>query len=141
MRLHVHKGVPVRLPRRRLQRLFDLVVRGEERGKAGINVIFTGDRELQRLNAQYRHKDHATDVLSFNLDDDAGDGEIFGEIYISVQTAQRQAKEYGGTLGEELLRLTCHGLLHLFGYDHHRRADAGKMREREERYLAGAEEA
>ncbi len=141
MKLHLHKTTPVRLPRKQLQRLFEGLTAREGRGKGGINIVFAGDRDLQRLNAQYRHRDHATDVLSFNLDDDAGDGEIFGEIYISVPTAQRQAAEYGGTLGGELLRLTCHGLLHLFGYDHHKRADTERMREREAQYLAMAEEA
>lgn len=141
MRLHLHKTTPVRLPRKRLQRLFDSLVAREGRGNGGINVVFTGDRELQRLNSQYRHKDRATDVLSFNFHDNAGPGEVFGEIYISVETARRQAEEYGGTLGEELVRLTCHGLLHLFGYDHHKRADAEQMQEREARYLAMAAEA
>ena len=139
MRLYIYKAAAVRVPRRRLQQLFDRITSSERGGKGGVNIIFTGDRELHRLNKQYRRIDKTTDVLSFNLDDEAGEGEVFGEIYISVATAERQAREYGTGLADELLRLSCHGLLHLFGYDHHRRDEAAEMRRREEKYLAVAE--
>lgn len=141
MRLHIHKAVPVRVPRRRLHRLFDHLTSSEGGGQGGVNIVFAGDRELHRLNKQYRRIDRATDVLSFHLDETAGEGEIFGEIYISVATAERQARDFGTGLAEELLRLSCHGLLHLFGYDHHRREDAAEMGRREAKYLVAAEEA
>ncbi len=140
MRLHLFKETEVRLPRKRLQALFDVLTAAEaDHARAGVNVVFTTDRTLHRLNKQYRKLDRATDVLAFNLDDPDEAGATFGEIYVSVPTARRQATEYGGTLDEELLRLVCHGLLHLFGYDHHRKADAARMREREEHFLTRAE--
>ena len=61
---------------------------------------------------------------------------IVGEVYISVDTARRQAAEWRATLGDEILRLVCHGPLHLCGYDHHRAVDAVRMRRREEHFLA-----
>lgn len=139
MRLHIYKAAAVRVPRRRLQRLFDSLTSSEGSGKGGVNIIFADDRELHRLNKQYRRLDRPTDVLSFNLDEGAVEGETCGEIYISVETAERQAREYGTGLADELLRLSCHGLLHLFGYDHHRREEAAEMRRREAKYLAAAE--
>ena len=141
MRLAVHKEVSVRLPRSRLQRLFASVTRGERRSGGEINLVFTGSRQIRELNKRFRKIDKATDVLAFPMSDEAdGDsGETYGEVYIAVPVARTQAEEYGASLSEELLRLTCHGLLHLFGYDHHTRTEAEAMRRREIRYLAVVE--
>ncbi len=137
MRLHLFKETDVRLPRKKLEALFAAVT-GEEaaHGAADVNVVFTTDPALRKLNKQFRQIDRPTDVLSFNIDDADDAGGTFGEIYISVPTAQRQAADYGAPLAEELVRLTCHGLLHLFGYDHHREDDAARMKAREEHFLA-----
>ncbi|MCB0330368.1 MAG: rRNA maturation RNase YbeY [Bdellovibrionales bacterium] len=89
-----------------------------------VSVVLTDDNEIQNLNREYRNKDKPTDVLSFSqLDitlEEEGPllGESLGDIVISVETAERQAKEQGVSLQEELSRLLVHGLLHLFGYDH-----------------------
>ncbi len=135
----IFKQVPTRIPRKKIHRLFSLVSRGERVSArvARINVIFTTDEFIRVLNRQFRGKDRATDVLSFELAGPGDDGEeTFGEIYISLPTAQRQAQEYGTTFNEEVLRLVCHGLLHLLGYDHEKEEDARMMRQREERYLS-----
>ncbi len=137
MTLHLFKETEVRLPRRRLMELFNRIIKAESNPKAAgqINVVFTTDRALRDLNKRFRGKDSVTDVLSFHIDDAPAEDEPFGEIYIAVPAARRQAPEYGETFAGELLRLTCHGLLHLFGYDHENESDAAKMRAREERYL------
>jgi len=137
MRLHLFKETDVRLPRKRLQTLFAAVT-GEEaaHASADVNVVFTTDPVLKNLNRQFRNIDRPTDVLSFNIDESDDAGGTFGEIYISVPTARRQASDYGATLAEELVRLTCHGLLHLFGYDHHKEDEAARMKAREEHFLA-----
>jgi len=77
----------------------------------------------------------STDVLSFNIDLPEDTGNIFGEIYISVPTATRQAKRAGHSVLREYLRLSCHGLLHLFGYDHEKQSDAAVMLKRENHFL------
>ncbi len=111
---------------------------------ASLGVRFASDRELRRVNREYRGKDKATDVLSFpgeSGEDDAppevaGEGEAepyhVGDILISVPTARRQAAERGHTPERELKTLLLHGLLHCLGYDHE--ADRGQM-ERLERRL------
>lgn len=140
MKLRVYREVKTRLPMKNIRSLFEQVVRREAgRGWQGaVNLVITDDARMRELNNKFRKKDKATDVLSFNIDEpDDRDG-IFGEIYISDQTARRQARQYGVTDGEEFLRLVGHGLLHLFGYDHIKKAEAVKMREREEFYLARA---
>jgi probable rRNA maturation factor len=84
-----------------------------------VNVVFVNDKYIQALNKQYRGKDKPTDVLSFDyeVEKEAKD-DLAGEVYISVETAQRQADELGHGLQDEVLRLLIHGLLHIHGYDH-----------------------
>ncbi|MFH1542656.1 MAG: rRNA maturation RNase YbeY [bacterium] len=85
-----------------------------EKKEGEINLLFVDDKEIHRLNKQYRDKDKPTDVLSFEMNEDG----VIGDIAISKETAERQAKEYGATLDEEIKRLVVHGTLHLLGYDH-----------------------
>lgn len=120
-----------RLPKRQAGELADRILAGERRNRS-INIIFTDDDRITQLNAAYRKHNRPTDVLSFTADPDEG---ILGEVYISIDAARRQAADYGATLGEEILRLVCHGVLHLCGYDHHRRPDTAAMKARENKYL------
>lgn len=92
-----------------------------------LSLRLTNDAEMQTLNAQYRHQDKPTDVLAFAaLEVDCPqpvEMELhlplyFGDIVISVDTAQRQAEQQGHTLQTELAWLAAHGLLHLIGWDH-----------------------
>jgi len=80
-----------------------------------VSVLLTNDREIHRLNREWRGKDKPTDVLSFALLDDpaAPPAPLLGDLVISIDMTRRQAKEYGVPVGEELLRLLIHGLLHL----------------------------
>jgi len=137
LKLSIHKDFNVRIPVTRINRLFDLVVGGEAvAGSSGlINLVFTDDSRLRRLNREFRSKDKTTDVLSFNIDKPDSPHAVFGEIYISVPFARRQAEGYGGTVTEEFLRLICHGLLHLFGYDHQTDSDTRDMERRHEHFL------
>jgi len=83
-----------------------------------LNVIFVDDAEIQQLNREYRDKDRPTDVLSFNYEGDMNASEVFGEVYVSVETAQRQAVDHKHSLHDELVKLVVHGILHVHGYDH-----------------------
>lgn len=141
MKLCVFKETATRTPAKLLIRLFDLITRNEAEPRwAGcVNLVFTTDRRLRKLNRQFRTIDKATDVLSFNLSDPVDPEAVFGEVYISVKRAKMQARDYRTTLTMEYLRLACHGFLHLFGYDHRRAADAKIMRNREDYYLGQLE--
>jgi len=88
-----------------------------------LTLRLTDDLELQALNAQFRQIDRPTDVLAFTPYGitAAGDSEEFdylGDIVISVETAQNQAKDQNHSLLVELAWLACHGFLHLLGWDH-----------------------
>lgn len=98
--------------------------------KGEVSVLLTTDSEIRRLNREFRHKDKATDVLSFPAPDSADPRtRTSGDLAISVETAARQAEEFSHPLSAELQILVLHGLLHLAGYDH--ATDAGQMARKE----------
>jgi probable rRNA maturation factor len=94
------------------------------------HVILCSDYRIRKLNAMFRHKDRATDVLSFNFDEN----DLLGEIYISLERTAVQARRYKDTYDNELKRLLVHGMYHLLGYDHEAPADQKKMRKKESFY-------
>jgi probable rRNA maturation factor len=102
----------------------------------------TNDAEIQKLNATYRDVDAPTDVLAFAMREGTdGDlnSEILGDVVISIQTAERQAEEYGHSVEAELSLLVIHGILHLLGYDHAEKDEAQIMQEKQKEiiYLLG----
>lgn len=88
-----------------------------------LDLVLVGDKKIQAMNKEYRKKDKPTDVISFaylevtHYELEPGDI-IVGDIFISMDTAKRQAKEKGHDLKKELAILFVHGLLHCMGYDH-----------------------
>jgi len=117
--------------RRRVAARVRAALRALGRARSSATLVFTDDDEIRALNRDYRKHDRATDVLSFHLQelagetDPAGDGIALGDIVISVETARRRA--HGRRLGAELERLAVHGLCHLFGHDHRKKTEATVM--------------
>jgi probable rRNA maturation factor len=107
---------PARLRRVLRAAARDLGVTGE------VAVVLAGDRALRSLNARYRGKDKPTDVLSFP---GPGGDEGLGDVVISLDTAERNARALGRTLPQEVDVLALHGFLHVLGYDHE--TDDGTM--------------
>jgi probable rRNA maturation factor len=120
-----------------LEHVFAMI---EEISEKSATVAFISDRRMVELNNFFRGKNSTTDVLSFpheseefgNLPADAGSSDIFsdekdflGDIVISAEQAERQSKENGLTLENEIQQLILHGVLHLVGYDHE--TDDGEM--------------
>ena len=90
-----------------------------------VSVTLTDNAYIHTLNRQYRNIDRPTDVLSFALNEseepeiaNGPEVNVLGDIIISVERAEEQAKEYGHSLQREIAFLTVHGMLHLLGYDH-----------------------
>ena len=113
-------------------------------GPIEMSLLFTDDETIRSLNARYRRVDASTDVLSFAQDDAVtaegfvtppGAPRILGDVVISLPQAERQASDYGHSLGREISYLIVHGTLHLLGYDHETEADRAEMRKREEAAL------
>lgn len=87
------------------------------------SLHFITDEEIKTLNEEYRGISAPTDILTFRLAD--GDefpmmeeAEELGDIFISLDSMRRNAREFGASEDEELLRLLIHGVMHLIGYDH-----------------------
>lgn len=109
--------------------------------KTSCAVIFIDDEKIQTINKEYRFLDKPTDVISFALNDhdDAISGfdvsyEI-GDIFISLDTAQRQAETLEHSLETEITFLFVHGFLHLLGYDHLNEDDETLMFSLQERIV------
>jgi len=97
------------------------------------DVVFVNNKEIKEINKKYRNKDKVTDVISFALQDDYEMNvtpKMLGDIYISIDKAYGQAREYKHTNLREVLFLALHGLLHLLGYDHIK--DDAEMFEKQE---------
>lgn len=102
-----------------------------------ISVRLTDNAEVQTLNAQYRHKDKPTNVLSFpmvqadlldTIAQNSDDGEVLlGDIVLAYETCAREAAEKGVTVDAHATHLIVHGTLHLLGYDHMDDDEAGAM--------------
>jgi probable rRNA maturation factor len=110
-----------------------------------LSLRLTDDKEIQTLNAQYRDRDCPTDVLSFAaLETEVPEIPLellteeplyLGDIIISIDTAERQAKERGHSLRWEVTWLAAHGFLHLLGWDHPDRESLNAMLDRQEKLL------
>ena len=122
-----------RMPSSRTLARFLREARAAVRLKGQVSVLLTTDRNIRRLNRQFRGKNKATDVLSFPAGEAVAD-EVAGDLAVSVPTALRQAEEQGHSLAVEIKVLILHGLLHLAGFDHE--CDNGEMARRE-RLLRG----
>lgn len=100
---------------------------------AELSLTLVNDKEIKSLNSKYRNKKIATDVLSFAYMDDKkmtvfqGSTVQVGDIFISIDTAKRQAKDHNHELKKELEILFIHGLLHLFGFDHNNDKEEKEM--------------
>lgn len=105
-----------------------------------ISLVIVSDEKIHEINREYRNKDMITDVISFALEDDESDLDLFnieelnseiprllGDIYISAPQTARQAVEYEQTFEKELASLAVHGLLHLNGFDHQTDEEAEEM--------------
>jgi probable rRNA maturation factor len=107
-----------------------------------LSVLFCGNAYIKSLNARYRKKNEATDVLSFPLGETVDDGKggmrcLPGDIVISLPALEENAVFFGVSTDEELRRLLVHGILHLDGMDHKTNRAGEPMLEKQEKVMAG----
>jgi rRNA maturation RNase YbeY len=99
-----------------------------------LNYILTNDDVLVKLNKEYLKHFTLTDIITF--DQSESPGELSADIYISVDRARENAREYKASLTNEIRRLMIHGVLHLMGYKDKTGAEREQMRAKEEYYLS-----
>ena len=107
-----------------------------------LSISLVDENEMSTLHLQWMDEPGATDVLSFPMDEmkpnSAADGPgVVGDIVLCPSFAERQAKEAGHSLQDELELLTVHGVLHLLGYDHRESEEKRIMFDLQDEYLKG----
>ena len=117
-----------------------------ENSKLYISITLTNPEHIHEINKQYRNVDRATDVLSFPMFEkeeidnkiaqkDFEHEDVLGDIVISIEQVEKQAKEYGHSFEREFAYMLVHGFYHLMGYDHIKEQDKVIMRPKEEKVL------
>lgn len=125
-----------------IKKILNHAIKMEELSNIYFSIILVDNPTIHDLNKQYRNIDRETDVISFALGDEKEEPSytnknVLGDIYISVDKAIEQSKDYGHSLIRELCFLSIHGLLHLLGYDHIEKEDEKVMFDKQEMILNG----
>lgn len=130
------------------RKVIDTATRVAHKPSRRVHIIVVGDKKMRSLNSIYRHKNKTTDVLSFPALEVSpqekkqgvslvyNDPHYLGEIILCFPQLRRQAREYKVPFQAEAARMTIHGFLHLWGYDHIKPKDARIMMPLQEKALA-----
>ena len=123
-----------------IEKVVNKALEKEKIKKASCSIIIVDNDYIHKLNKEYRGINRPTDVISFALEDDKtmvipDEIRLLGDIYISIDKAKEQAKEYGHSLERELCFLAVHGIYHLLGYDHEKEEAAEIMFKKQEEVL------
>lgn len=122
----------LRFSRKETIRAIRRVLQRRERTIGQISVVYTNDARIRCINQKHLRHNFVTDVIAFELERSPS---LETEIYINLDRARSQAREYGDTFEGETRRLLIHGLLHLLGYDDKSKHDLAAMREEENSVL------
>ena len=137
MKIDIETNLPVLdVSRENLYNTVRHILQGEGQNNAAVTIVLVDDPYIRKLHHKYRQLNRATDVLSFNLNDELeSNSEELGDVYISVDRAREQAYRYRISMENELHLLLIHGCLHLLGYDHKNSRDRKEMRDKEQFYF------
>jgi len=141
----------VKIDKRYVQRVAEGAIRLGTRAtqklwqeKCEVGIILVSSSYIKRLNRRYRKVDQITDVIAFPMEEDREfipsltfSSRILGDVFISVERAKVQARDFGHSIKKEIAILTIHGILHLLNYGHQRRKDGLAMKKKEEEILTG----
>lgn len=122
-----------RLQYKKIRRAVENALKGEKIKEAEISIVFMNNDDIRDINNRYLKHNWETDVISFPLEENP----LSGEIYIGLEVAREQAKEYKVSLTNELSRLAIHGVLHIIGYDDATDIERNNMTKLENKYLEG----
>jgi probable rRNA maturation factor len=121
----------------KIRTIAGLILKALGREREALSLLFVNDRAIRKINREFRQIDSPTDVLSFPLGDHSPHPEmkLLGDIVISVETAQKQARSLGHSLEREITFLLIHGILHLLGWDHERSPQEAKKMYQKQREI------
>lgn len=123
-----------RFPKQETFRAVRCVLKHESVRSIDLSIIFVGSRFIRQINRRFLRHDYVTDVIAFPLGADQR-GIEEGEIYVNLDRARSQAREYGASILQETRRLLIHGTLHLLGYSDSTPRNKRIMSKREEQIL------
>ena len=105
------------------------VIESENKKEGEINYIFCDDEYLHKINVEYLNHDNLTDIISFDY---SMGNELHGDIFVSIERVEDNAKDFNVSFEEELKRVLVHGVLHYCGYKDKSEEDEALMRSKEE---------
>jgi len=108
------------------------ISKSEGKGIGNLNFLFVDDKEMLKYNKKYLHHESYTDIITF---DNSLNNKIAGDIVISLERVNENAKYYQVSYNYELERVMAHGLLHLLGYNDKNKEEKIIIRKKENYYL------
>jgi rRNA maturation RNase YbeY len=120
------------IPESRIAAAIQAVLDNEECTAESIEAVYCGNRMIRRINSEFLQHDYVTDTITFRYNEGP---DIEGEFYISLDVIESNARSFGVTFEDELLRVTIHSALHLIGYDDSTVEARAVMTSQEDYYL------
>jgi len=131
---NLQKKLPI--PKMRIKNLVLKILKGEGFNKSGdINICFTDNILIKKLNTKFLRTNSITDVLAFNLNGGKTKSGLLADIAISTDTAISNARIFKTCAKDELLLYVTHGMLHILGFNDYSKAQMQLMRKKEKEYV------
>ena len=131
--ISLDEGIDIEKPlNNKLNNIVSTILEQEKMSDCVINLRLLNDKEMKKLNMQFRQKDKTTNVLSFPNDDiSVKQTKNIGDIAISVEYVKAEAKKEGKTFDDHIIHMLAHGVYHILGYDHENNENAVIMENKE----------
>jgi probable rRNA maturation factor len=131
--ISLDEGIDIEKPLdNKLNKIVSTILGQEKMSDCVINLRLLNDKEMRKLNMQFRQKDKTTNVLSFPNDDiSVKQTKNIGDIAISVEYVKAEAKKEGKTFDDHIVHMLAHGVYHILGYDHENNENAMIMENKE----------
>lgn len=131
--ISLDEGIDIEKPlNNKLNKVVSTILDQEKMSDCVINLRLLNDKEMKKLNMQFRQKDKTTNVLSFPNDDiSVKQTKNIGDIAISVEYVKAEAKKEGKTFDDHIIHMLAHGVYHILGYDHENNQNAVIMENKE----------
>jgi len=131
--ISLDEGIDIEKPlNNKLNKIVSTILDEEKMSDCVINLRLLNDKEMKKLNMQFRQKDKTTNVLSFPNDDiSVKQTKNIGDIAISVEYVKAEAKKEGKTFDDHIIHMLAHGVYHILGYDHENNENAVIMENKE----------
>jgi probable rRNA maturation factor len=131
--ISLDEGIDIEKPlNNKLNKVVSTILDQEKMSNCVINLRLLNDKEMKKLNMQFRQKDKTTNVLSFPNDDiSVKQTKNIGDIAISVEYVKAEAKKEGKTFDDHIIHMLAHGVYHILGYDHENNENAVIMENKE----------